>query len=81
MDRIKLVVVNENTLGYIIPEIPNQYSILHASILRGAIFEVNPSSKLINKSDKIRLASREDFEDYDVYFKGYNNPEIYEYKN
>lgn len=76
--KIKLVVINENTLGYITPEQPYNYSTLHASILRGAIFELHPGPKLINKSDNIRLASEKDFEDYRYSFEGYS-PEEYEF--
>lgn len=75
MDKIKLIVINENTLGYIDPQVPMNYSILHASILRGATFELWPAPKMIFPEDKIRLASEKDFNDYRVSFKGYDNKE------
>lgn len=81
MKRIKLIVVNEHTLGYVFPETPNFYSILHSSILKGAIFELNPSCKLMNKNDKIRLATEKDFDDFRVSSIGFtDNPKEYEYE-
>jgi len=77
--KIKLVVLNENTLGYIQPELPNICCVLRASILRGAVFEVLPSSKLISRFDTIRLASKADFEEYRVSFVGYEGSGEYEY--
>ena len=77
--KINLVVLNEHTLGYIQPELPNYVNVLHASILRGAPFEVHPSSKLVSKSDNIRLATEQDFEDYRCSFDGYKNNNDYVY--
>lgn len=77
--RIKLVVLNEHTLGYILPVLPNYVQVLHASLLKGAPFELNPSNKLIGKLDKVRLASAKDFENYRCCFKGFNNPVEYEF--
>ncbi len=80
-NRVKLVVVNEHTLGYINPIVPRTYSILHASILKGAaINDRLPSAKNINKSDNIRLASEKDFDDFKVSFKGFDDLLEYEYK-
>jgi len=77
--KIKLVVFNEHTLGYIIPEIPNYIQPLRASILKGAPFETIETSKCIAKSDKIRLASAKDFDDFRCSFFGYTEEE-YEFK-
>lgn len=79
MQRIKLVVFNEHTLGYIAPELPQYVFPLRASILKGAPFETNESSKLISKSDNVRLASEQDFEDFKVCFRGYDNENEYEF--
>jgi len=77
MSKIKLVVFNEHTLGYILPKTPNTLCVLHASILRGAI---NSGSSHINSNDKVRLANEKDFEDYRIMFNGYkNNLQEYEY--
>lgn len=81
MERIKLVVVNGHTLGYILPQLPTMYNVLHASILKGATFEVLPSSKMINQSDNIKLASKQDFEDFRVHFgEAFANKKEYEYQ-
>jgi len=81
MERIKLVVFKNHTLGYILPELPNSVQVLHASILKGAPFELYPSSKQINSPDEIRLASEKDFNMFNHSFEGYNNfTEIYEFK-
>lgn len=76
----KLVVVNEHTLGYIIPELPNYYSILRASILKGAPFDMAENSKLIGSKDVIRLASEKDFDEFRCVFKGYDNDRFHEYE-
>jgi len=68
--KTKLVVVNENTLGYIIPELPDTISILHASILKGSVMVNNTGGYPIN-NNSIRLATEKDFEDYRVSFEGY----------
>ena len=79
MDKIKLVVFNEHTIGYIMPERPDYVQVLHASILRGATFELLPTSKYISKTDKVRLASEKDFNDYRISFEGYKDNISYEY--
>jgi len=76
--KTKLVVVNENTLGYILPELPNYISILHTSILRGSSIS-GRDSIFINSGDRVRLATKEDFDLYRVDFTGYDNPNEYEY--
>lgn len=78
--RTKLVVFNNHTLGYIIPELPNYMQPLHASILKGAPFETHPSSKYIGKSDNVRLASEKDFNDFNCHFGSFGNEKEYEFK-
>jgi hypothetical protein len=75
-ERIKLVVINENTLGYLIPGI-DWAGVLHASVLKGSKF--NNYSHAYIKDEKVRLASEKDFEEFRVSFKGYENPDEYEY--
>ena len=84
-DKIKLVVVDEHTLGYIFP--PSAYkehsgltyvNILHGSVLKGAVNTTGPI--LIGNTNKVRLANEQDFNDYRVCFDGYkNNPQEYEF--
>lgn len=75
-NKIKLVVYNENTLGYILPEKPKYVQVLHASVLRGANHTIEPTSFYIHKSSKVRLATEQDFNDYRVSMEGFkNNPE------
>lgn len=78
-NKIRLVVVDEHTLGYIQPETPRTYGVLHASILKGAAFELYPSSKMISPLNKIRLATEKDFKEFRVSFDGYKDDNNYEY--
>lgn len=74
--RIKLVVFNEHTLGYILPELPNYVQILHASVLKGAVWSMSKYSDCISKNDKVRLASEEDFDNFRCCFSdSYRNGE------
>jgi hypothetical protein len=81
MNRIKLVVFKGHTLGYILPDLPDSVQVLHASILKGApCNDLYPSSKQINSTDEIRLATEQDFNSFRVSFEGYNKlNEIYEF--
>ena len=63
MERVKLVVVNENMLGYITPNLPNYVGILRSSILRGATYPENCGPYLLSPLDKTRLASEKDFDE------------------
>jgi hypothetical protein len=77
--KTKIVVLNEHTLGYIIPQLPNYVQILHSSILRGSPYGLYPDSILIGSGDTIRLASSVDFDEYRVSEIGFMNPTKYEY--
>ncbi len=78
MDRTKLVVFNEHTLGYIMPEQPNRVCILHTSILRGSY--LTDRSAIYVSDGTVRLATEKDFNDFRVSFKGFDNKEMYEYE-
>ena len=79
MERIKLVVYNEHTLGYILPEQPERVCILHTSILKGSY--LSNSSTIYVSDGTVRLASEQDFHSFIVSFEGYDKlTEIYEYK-
>lgn len=75
--RIKLVVAEGHTLGFIFPELPNSLQILHSSILRGSRY---PSTGSIMLPKNHRLADAEDFEAFNIHAKGFiGNLEEYEY--
>jgi len=80
MERIKLVVFNEHTLGYILPEQPERVCILHTSILKGSY--LTDRSTIYVSDGTVRLASEEDFNSFRVSFQGYDKlTEIYEYQD
>jgi hypothetical protein len=79
--RTKLVVADEHTLGYIMPN-SNVVGVLQASVLRGAtsscpLSSLNPMLTYMFKT--IRLATKKDFDDFRVCFNGYNNEKEYEF--
>ncbi|GEM_PF-1349735 len=76
-DKIKLVVAEGNTLGYILPQLPNYLCILQASILKGSRF--SNSSGSVNLPKEWRLASIKDFEDFNFSIKGYIECGDYEF--
>jgi len=76
-DKIKLVVLNENTLGYSFAECPQYVLHLHSSTLRGATNHSGLS--LVGSTDKVRLASEKDFAEYNVHFGSFGNKYIYEF--
>ncbi|MDH5828869.1 hypothetical protein [Sphingobacterium faecium] len=77
-ERIMLIVYNEHTLGFVFPYLPNNCQILHASILRGAT--KTDGSVYINPSDKVRLASEMDFENFRCHFGSFGNEKEYIYQ-
>ncbi len=70
-ERIKLVVIDEHTLGYIRPG-SKSAGVLHASVLRGA---VGDGFSIYIEGKKVRLASAKDFDDYRCSFEGYSEDE------
>lgn len=77
--RTKIVVVNEHTLGYIHPQLPNEAGILQASVLRGATHSWMEGPLPLSPLDTVRLATPADFDTFHVHFcKGYQNPAEYE---
>ena len=80
MERVKLVVFNEHTLGYILPEQPERVCILHTSILKGSY--LSDRSGIYVSDGTVRLANEQDFHSFRVSFQGYDKlTEIYEYDN
>ena len=79
MDKIKLVVYNEYTLGYIMPEQPDKVCTLADRVTLGAPSRSMFEPYFIRKNDTVRLASRKDFDTFRLSFEGYDNPQMYEY--
>lgn len=79
-ERIKLVVADEHTLGYVIPN-SEMVGVLHASILKGATWccPASIEPKPIGMFKNIRLASEKDFDDFRVSFEGYKKDSNYEF--
>ena len=59
------VVVNENTLGYIQPERPSWFNVLHGSVFKGGRNWKNGAVPL-SPNDQVRPATLEDFDEYRV---------------
>jgi hypothetical protein len=80
-NKIKLVVFDGFILGYILPKQPNYVQVLKESVIKGGCraSTVMRDSMYIHKSSEVRLASKEDFDDFNVYFGSFGNGE-YEYK-
>lgn len=77
--KIKFFVVEENVLGCIWPNKPNILHILHASILRGSNRHMDGwMFTPLNKKD-MRPATRQDFKDFRIYTKGYEEDSNYDF--
>jgi hypothetical protein len=84
MRRPQLIVVNENTLGIRYPNNrPHDIEVLRAMAttpVTSRFFNYNGITNFpLWSSDKIRLATPEDFEKYRVSFEGYDNPKEFEF--
>ncbi len=78
MNTIKLVVVNENILGYIQLEFPSSIHILKGSILRGA--NRTDGNISLYGQEIVRLATEQDFNDFNVEFESYKKDPDYIYE-
>lgn len=77
--KIKLVVINENMLGYVDPRQPSVAGILASSVIHGASHSAKDGVYPLAGSS-VRLASEVDFESFRVEFEGYkNDPKRYEW--
>jgi hypothetical protein len=79
MIKIKVVVVDEHTLGFLNPIYKNHIEIFHSSILKGSPYP-KFGSFLVCKLNKIRLATKIDFDEYRIHsFEIYNRFPEYEF--
>ncbi len=83
-NKIKLVVVNGHTLGYIDPHLNpsgRRVNTLHASLLKGANWScpMNDGMFFVSEKDDVRLASEADFRGFRVCFDGYRIDPRYEH--
>jgi hypothetical protein len=76
--RIKLVVMDEHTLGYVHPKMQNYICIFRSLQSKGAPFR-SCDIATIPLSKNWRLASSKDFEEYRCVFGSFGNKEIYEF--
>ena len=79
-DKIKLVVLEGHTLGYIHPEMPNYVGILHTSVLKGSTYNYWAGSVILGNKP-VRLASEQDFKDFRCVFGSFGDTTRYEYAN
>ena len=77
MKQIQFIVIDENTLCYTIPELPNTAGILRASVLRGSHYN-ELTGDIIIPSRNVRQATRQDFKDYMVSYAQYENNPLYQ---
>lgn len=75
--KIRLVVVNEYALGYILPNSSN-VNILASSKIKGAPWSTAAVEPILIPKNT-RLASEADFDEYRVSFKGFDDPNYYEF--
>jgi hypothetical protein len=71
MRRPKHFVLNEHTLGYIYDEMPTTFCVLHGSVLKGGHDWKNGPITLAPGIDKLRPATKADFDEYRVSWKGH----------
>lgn len=75
-DKIRFAVIDENIFGYIDPAQPHNMGVLRASVIRGA------PGGIYNypvPDNRMRPATRADFETFMVSSKGYDTDPRYEF--
>lgn len=70
-------VMNENTLGYEQPHQPNVFGILHGSVRKGGLDDKQGFITILPGSDKLRLATLADFDEYGVHPGGFLRSKVY----
>lgn len=65
-DQARYVVLDEHTLGYMIPELPGQFGILAGSVLRGGHDPMQGTVLISPGRTKVRPATESDFSEYRV---------------
>lgn len=65
-ERARYVVLNENTLGYLIPEMPDYIGILAGSVLNGGPDPLQGTALVTPGHSKVRQATLEDFANFRV---------------
>ena len=77
-ERVQIVVLEEHTLGYLIPSMGNLYlDVLSASIAKGAPLHYGANGDFVSVENRnIRLATEEDFKTFRVQIKGYRREDI-----
>ena len=76
-ERVQMVVLEEHTLGYLIPSMGNLYlDVLSASVIKGAPSHYGANGDFVSVENKnIRLATEEDFQKFRVQIEGYKMEE------
>ena len=72
LDKISIVVIDENALGFIFPETPGQVQVCSARITLGSSLRSFENYPIEGK--KIRLAKEKDFDTMMVNFEQFKNP-------
>ena len=77
---IRLVVLNEKMLGYIYPD-KTSFLVVLAVEPRDCVSLLDALNmrRLVSINDKVRLATEQDFDDFNVFFDGFRNNPIYIY--
>lgn len=70
-------VMNENTLGYVQPQQPDVFGILHGSVRNGGLRDNDGFVHILPGSDTLRLATIADFEEYGVHPGGFLHSKVY----